>query len=224
MLSSLGGRLLRIAKLGPGREAYYLKTVGIEPPGHWIGHGSEQAGLGSEGGRGELSALFGGGAPNAGEVLVTGRSRVQVTGCDMTFAAPKSVSLLCGIADEYVADEVCSSHRAAVAAAMGYVRHRPLGVPRQHGAERTVEPVAGAYGAEFLHRTSRALDPHLHSHVVVANLGRGPDARYSALDGRGIYAHAGAAGALYHAQLGVELQERLGVGGGPLDRGRGELV
>jgi conjugative relaxase-like TrwC/TraI family protein len=140
------------------------------------------------------------------------------------FGAPKSVSLLCGIADEDVALEVSSSHRAAVAAAMGYVENRALGVRRRHGEERTVEPVDGAYGAEFLHRTSRALDPHLHSHVVLANLARGPDSRYSALDGRGIYAHAGAVGALYHAQLRVELQERLGVEWGPLDRGRADLV
>jgi conjugative relaxase-like TrwC/TraI family protein len=216
--------VLRLSKLGPGREGYYLQTVGIEPPGHWIGHGSEQAGLGSEVGRDELSALLGGRDPNSGEVLGTGRSRVRVTGFDMTFAAPKSVSLLCGIADEDVAGEVSSSHRAAVAAAVGYVENRALGVRRRHGEERTVEPVDGAYGAEFLHRTSRALDPHLHSHVVLANLGRGPDSRYSALDGRGIYAHAGAAGALYHAQLRVELQERLGVEWGPLDRGRADLV
>jgi hypothetical protein len=75
-----------------------------------------------------------------------------------------------------------------------------------------------------VHRTSRALDPHLHSHVVVANLGRGNDDRFSALDGRGIYAHAAAMGALYHAQLRHEMVERLGVEWGPLDRGRADVV
>jgi conjugative relaxase-like TrwC/TraI family protein len=216
--------VLRIAKLGAGGEHYYLQSVGLEPRGVWLGRAPEVMGLGVEVEGESLRALMAGRDPTSGEVLGSARSRVRVHGIDMTFAAPKSVSLLCGIADEYVADEVCSSHRAAVAAAMGYVENRALGVRRQHGAERTVEPVDGAYGAEFLHRTSRALDPHLHSHVVLANLGRGPDSRYSALDGRGIYAHAGAAGALYHAQLRVELQERLGVEWGPLDRGRADLV
>jgi hypothetical protein len=42
--------VLRLSKLGPGREAYYLQAVGVEPPGHWIGHGSEQVGLGVRGG------------------------------------------------------------------------------------------------------------------------------------------------------------------------------
>ena len=60
--------------------------------------------------------------------------------------------------------------------------------------------------------------------MVLANLGMDADGRYSALDGRGVYAHAGAVGALYHAQLRVELRERLGVEWGPLDRGRADLI
>ena len=68
--------------------------------------------------------------------------------------------------------------------------------------------------AGFVHRVSRALDPHLHSHVVMANLGRGPDGTYTALDGRGLYAHRSAADALYHAQLRHELTTRLGCGMG----------
>jgi conjugative relaxase-like TrwC/TraI family protein len=216
--------VLRLSKLGPGRESYYLQSVGIEPPGHWIGKATEQAGLGSEVGAQELSALLSGRDPFSGEVLGSARNRVTVAGFDLTFAAPKSVSLLQGIAEEPVAQSVLEGHRAAVTAAVSYVENRALGVRRHRGAERWVEPVVGAFGAEFLHRTSRALDPHLHSHVVIANLGRDPEGRFSALDGRGIYAHAGAVGALYHAQLRVELRERLGVEWGHLDRGRADLV
>ena len=155
--------MLRLSKLGPGREGYYLQAVAIESPGQWMGHGTEQAGLTSEVGAQELSALLAGRDPISGEVLGSARNRVRVTGFDLTFAAPKSVSLLQGLAEEPVADAVTLSHRAAVAAAVGYVESRALGVRRQRGAERTVERVDGAFGAEFLHRTSRALDPHLHS-------------------------------------------------------------
>jgi conjugative relaxase-like TrwC/TraI family protein len=222
--ASRGGEVLRIAKLGPGREQYYLQAVGLEPPGEWLGRGPESAGLVGPVGGAELTALLSGRDPRSDQVLGSARNRVRVTGFDLTLAAPKSVSLLGGIADEPVAEAVYEGHRAAVEAAMGYVEERALGVRRSYGTERTVEPVDGAFGAAFLHRTSRALDPHLHSHVVVANLAKGPDGRYSALDGRGIYAHAGAVGALYHAQLRVELRERLGVEWGPLDRGRADLV
>ncbi|HXQ58451.1 MAG TPA: relaxase domain-containing protein, partial [Acidimicrobiales bacterium] len=59
----------------------------------------------------------------------------------------------------------------------------------------------------FLRRSPSllSLSPHLHTHVVVANLGRGPEGRWSALDGRGLYAHASATDALYHAHLRYEL-------------------
>jgi conjugative relaxase-like TrwC/TraI family protein len=216
--------VLRLAKLGPGREAYYLQAVGLEPPGEWLGRGPGSAGLAGEVGAPELTALLSGRDPRSGEVLGAGRSRVRVSGFDLTFAAPKSVSVLYGLADRPVSEAVAEGHRAAVSAALNYVEDRALGVRRRSGPERTVERLEGAFGAAFLHRTSRALDPHLHSHVVVANLGRGPDGRFSALDGRGIYAHAGAIGALYHVQLREELRVRLGVEWGPLDRGRADIV
>jgi hypothetical protein len=71
---------------------------------------------------------------------------------------------------------------------------------------------------------SRALDPHLHTHVVVANLGRGPEGMWSALDGRGVYAHASATDALYHSHLRYELTRRLGVAWDRSDRGRADIA
>ena len=47
-------------------------------------------------------------------------------------------------------------------------------VRRGHnGAERLVG--GGLVGAAFRHRTSRAGDPQVHTHVVVANAAQGPD-------------------------------------------------
>jgi hypothetical protein len=58
----------------------------------------------------------------------------------------------------------------------------------------------------------------------MANLGRGPEGNFTALDGRGIYAHAPAAGALYHVQLRHELTRRLGVTWEPLRDGRADVA
>lgn len=80
--------MLRLAKLGPGREAYYLQTVGIEPPGEWLGQGTKQAGLSGEVGEEELAAFLAGRDPASGEVLGSARHRVRVAGFDLTFAAP----------------------------------------------------------------------------------------------------------------------------------------
>ena len=67
------------------------------------------------------------------------------------------------------------------------------------------------------------LSPHLHVHVLVPNVGRGPEGDWSALDGRGVYAHRAAADALYHAQLRYELTRTLGVDWGPPHHGRADI-
>ena len=98
--------MLRLSKLGPGREAYYLQAVGIEPPGRWIGRGPGQADLAPLVEADDLTALLAGRGPATGEVLGSACNRVRVHGFDLTFAAPKSVSLLQGLADEPVAEAV----------------------------------------------------------------------------------------------------------------------
>lgn len=152
------------------------------------------------------------------------RARVTVAGFDLTFAAPKSVSILHALGEQEVSSEVAAGHRSAVACALSYVERRAIAVRRRARGAAEILVTEGALGASFLHRTSRALDPHLHTHVLVANLGLGSDGGWSALDGRGIYAHAGAAEALYHAQLRHELTSRLGVAFEPPDRGRADVA
>ena len=56
---------------------------------------------------------------------------------------------------------------------------------------------------------SRAQDPQLHTHVVCANMARGRDGRWTALDGRAIYEHAKAAGCVYEAHLRHAVTERV---------------
>jgi conjugative relaxase-like TrwC/TraI family protein len=81
----------------------------------------------------------------------------------------------------------------------------------------------GFVGAAFRHRSSRAGDPHLHTHVLVANMTRGPDGRWATLDGRHLYLPAKTAGYLYEANLRLELTRRLGVGWGPVVHGIADL-
>ena len=60
-------------------------------------------------------------------------------------------------------------------------------------------PGRGFVAAAFRHRSSRAGDPLLHTHVVVANATQAADGRWTALDGRELYRHAKTAGYLYQA-------------------------
>jgi conjugative relaxase-like TrwC/TraI family protein len=66
----------------------------------------------------------------------------------------------------------------------------------------------GFVAAACRHRLSRAGDPQLHTHVVVANMTRAED-RWTTLDAHGLYEHVSAAGAVYRAVLRAEVRERL---------------
>ena len=114
---------------------------------------------------------------------------VQVAGYDSTFSAPKSVSLLFGLGEGDVREQVRAAHDRAVREAFAYLERSAAAVRRGAGGTR-VEPADGFVAAAFRHRTSRAGDPQLHTHVLVANLAQGPDGRWSAVDGRRLYAHA----------------------------------
>ncbi len=93
-------------------------------------------------------------------------------------------------------------------------------MPRTSGAARHVIPTSGLVAGSFTHGVNRNLDPHLHTHVVAANLVHGDDGRWSACDQRGLWAHRRAAGAVYDAHLRADLTARLGLEwvGGPGSR------
>jgi len=222
--------VLRVAKVRKGGHAYYLEVAGngtgtgIEAPGRWLGTGAAALGLRGEVHGDALGAVLEGDDPLTRHRLGRSHDRVTVAAFDLSFCAPKSVSLLQALGPPEVAGEVLAAHERAVDAAVHYVERRAVAVRRPAGGALVPVPAEAVAAAGFVHRVSRALDPHLHSHVVMANLGRGPEGRFSALDGRGVYAHSPAAGALYHAQLRHELTSRLGVTWEPLRHGRADVA
>ena len=85
-----------------------------------------------------------------------------------------------------------------------------VGVRRFRGGQVTRLPTTGAVAGAFVHRTSRALDPHLHTHLVVANVAQGVDGVWSAVDSRRVFAHHRAVRGIYHARLRTGAGTRLG--------------
>ena len=139
------------------------------------------------------------------------------------FSAPKSVSLLHALGDERVRFEASQAHQAAWQAALSYLEETACVTRRgRNGVVR--EWGAGFVASAFAHRTSRALDPHLHTHVIVANMTQSPDGKWRALDGDLLLrTHRLAAGSLYQAQLRCELTNRLGVDWQPAVKGMAEI-
>ena len=128
-----------------------------------------------------------------------------------------------GLGGEEIGARVREAHDVAVREAVAYLERSAAAVRRGHGGA-IVEEASGLVAAAFRHRTSRAGDPQLHTHVLVANLGRGVDGRWSALDGRRLYAEARTASFVYQAVLRGELTRTLGVEWTPVRRGIAEVV
>ena len=83
----------------------------------------------------------------------------------------------------------------------------------------------GYLAAAFTHRTSRARDPQLHTHILVsAKVRASTDGAWLALDGRELFEVQKAAGLVYKAGLRAELSARLGVAWGAVDANGGAEV
>jgi conjugative relaxase-like TrwC/TraI family protein len=226
--------MLSIGKMLTGSEEYYLGVVasgreeyyvgGGEAPGVWLGQGSASLGLSGQVGPGPLRVLLAGFSPTDGQRLTSRPvGAARVTGFDLTFSAPKSVSVLWGLSDPDISKAVRRSHDGAIVEALGYLeRHATMARRGASGLRRI--GAGGLVAASFRHRTSRSGDPQLHTHVLVANAVCGEDGRWSAPDARLLYFHARTGGFVYQAALRARLVESLGVSFGPVTNGSAEVL
>jgi conjugative relaxase-like TrwC/TraI family protein len=143
-----------------------------------------------------------------------------VVGHDVTFSVEKSVSALWARADDATRVEILAAVDASVAAGMDYLERNAARV-RVRG---TREEAQGLVAASYLHSTSRALDPQLHRHVVVANFATGPDGVVRTLDSTSLYHHAKTAGYMAGAELRHQLTARLGLQWTPVRNGLAEVA
>jgi len=238
--------VLSVAKLTPGQEGYYERSVaaGIddyyagrgESPGIWVGRGALALELEGVVEQGHLGALIRTEHPQTGAQLrakrspgrrritieridpATGERRLEektlraVAGYDLVFSVPKSVSLLHALGDVQTRRAVTAAHTAAWQAALAYLEDEACVVRRGAGGVQR-EHATGFVAAAYQHRTSRAQDPHLHTHVIVGNLAQAPsDGKWRALDGEAILkTYRLAAGYLYQSHLRAELSRSLSV-------------
>jgi hypothetical protein len=126
------------------------------------------------------------------------------------------------VAPDEITSRLILAHETAVRAAVDYLEDTAVQVRRGHAGGQ-VQMGEGLIAAAYRHRMSRALDPQLHTHVVAANMTRGPDGRYSALHGTPLYRAAKTAGYLYQSHLRLLITERLGLTWGPVRKGAAEL-
>ncbi|MGO9557730.1 MAG: MobF family relaxase [Acidimicrobiales bacterium] len=218
--------MLRLHPVHHGSDQYYFETAKsttnrpeglVEADPYWLGAATSMLGLSGQASQQQVRALFRGVDPLTGEVLSEGHGRVKNVAFDLTLSTPKSVSLVHALASPDASARVKQAHDFAVAATVEYLEREAIVARRSTAGVEWELPVQGVVAAAFVHRTSRANDPHLHSHVLIANLVCGEDGRWTAFASRGLYASRLPARALYESHLRAELT-KIGVEFGPMRR------
>jgi conjugative relaxase-like TrwC/TraI family protein len=197
-----------LRSVAAGVDDYYLGSG--EAPGRWIGEGAALLGLSGQVSADDLANVLDGLHPTTGQQLWPARSARRLPGWDLTFSAPKSVSLLYALGTPAVRETVVAGHEIALGRVFAYLEREAGFVRRGHGGTQ-LEAGAGLVGAAFRHRNSRTGDPQLHTHVLMANLVATQDAGWRAVWSRAFYRHARTASSLYRATLRDILTQQLGV-------------
>ncbi len=206
--------------------AYYEATG--TPPGRWagsgvwaFGEGRDRLRPGSVVSEAAMVAVFRDGHdPLTHAPLGHAYGPESVRGYDLTFSTFKSAAVLWALAPPEIRQEVEAAHHAAVAQALEVVARSVVRTRTGAGGRRQIT-TRGMIAAAFDHFDTRAGDPGLHTHVVLANKVQGPDQRWRSLDGKTIHAATVAVSELYDGLLADELHRRLGVTLSHRSRGAG---
>lgn len=148
------------------------------------------------------------------------KMRRPVVGFDYVFNPPKSVSALWAIADQGTRAQITAAHHDAIT---DILRLLERDVARTRiGTDGVAQvPVRGVIAAAFDHYDTRANDPHLHTHLVVANRVQAADGQWRTLDSHGvIFPSAVAMSETYDTLLADHLTRWLGVSWEVRDPGR----
>lgn len=137
----------------------------------WFGKAAQALGLTGQIEDEAFHHLLAGSDPGGKRLVRSGGpARTRIAGFDLAFSAPKSCSLV-SLCDSRVVD----AHSAAVKTALAFAEDRYAQARAMAGGKQVVVDTGNIAAALFVHMTSRALDPQLHTHAFVLNITRRPE-------------------------------------------------
>ncbi|SAI46651.1 conjugal transfer protein [Bordetella ansorpii] len=175
----------------------------------WLGRGAAALGLSGtvdlEQFRAALRGDFGEGVALAKSIRSDARARA---GLDLTFSAPKSVTIQALIGKD---PAVVAAHDRAVEAALAHMeRHYAYARQRVDGRVH-IESTGNIVVAAWRHETARPTkgsppDPQLHTHAIVMNLTQRADGKWAAMSNEEIFRTRKLLDAIYTNELARQLQ------------------
>ncbi|HGY2267844.1 TPA: conjugative transfer relaxase/helicase TraI [Morganella morganii] len=163
--------MLSVAPIAKNAENYYTAQDNYYFLGHagsrWLGKGAEALGLTGEVSKEQLREILAGRLPEGSslERMENGKNTHR-QGHDLTFSAPKSVSVLAVVLGD---ERMLAAHNAAVTAALKETETLASTRVMKDGTSAPVM-TGNLVIAAFNHDTSRELDPQLHTHALVMNM------------------------------------------------------
>jgi conjugative relaxase-like TrwC/TraI family protein len=185
-------------------DDYYAE--GGLAPSEWLGKGAKALKLAGAVDREQFAQFLAGHVADQELGTMREGEREHRPGWDVTFSAPKSVSIMAEVASDR---RLNAAHERAARTALELAeRHFSATRIREDGSVRR-EATGNLVIASFRHGTSRALDPQLHSHNIILNMTRDDAGQWRSLEPRAFYQMQKQMGAIYRQELAAELQ-RLG--------------
>lgn len=169
----------------------------------WFGCGAEKLGLSHQVTSLSYDNAHRGQDDNGNALRQHQTNKNSNPGRDLTFSAPKSVSLLALVQEN---NQAINAHDCAVDRALKYIEQNCI-YTRVGKGGRHHQQTHNMIVAVFQHHDSRNLDPNLHSHCVIFNQTQGRDGKWRTIDNRQLYQQRITIGLVYHHELGQQLME-----------------
>jgi conjugative relaxase-like TrwC/TraI family protein len=186
------------------KEDYYLD--GGEPNGVWLGKGAKLLDLSGNVDNEKYINVMNGYTPDKKYELCQKSGKNHRHGWDLTFSAPKSVSIAWARANDELKQQIQNAHFEGVKQSLSFIEEHAA-VTRRNKLGMMREKVTGLVAATFEHATSRAQDPQLHTHCLIGNVAPRADGSWGTLESRDFYLWQKAAGTLYRAELASKLRD-----------------
>jgi conjugative relaxase-like TrwC/TraI family protein len=178
-------------------DNYYTAEQSAEAS-EWMGKGADALGLKGPIDEQSFADILDGKLPN-GDVIKS-PSGEHRAGLDLTFSAPKTVSLLALVGgDERIQVAMKESVEATLAwAEENLVEAR---VWDKEASLQVPEKTGNLVAATFAHDVNRNGEPQLHIHAVVLNATKASDGKWHAVHNDQLYKHQHLLGAIQNAEL-----------------------
>jgi len=192
-------------------EDYYAQ--GSEAtPSRWLGSAAGALGLSGSVEREDHLKTLQGFDPRTGEALVQKAGENRRYAIDLTFSAPKSVSIAWAVGNEEVKKGVEEAQDRAVEKVLEFMEEKFELGRRGSAKEGTItKERVKLLAAAYRHGSSRELDMQIHTHLMLQNLGLRTDGTWGALNEKELFEWKLALGAVYRAELSGEMA-KLGFG------------